>query len=266
MTTTSTSITKPVFLEYRCGRCWNSNCAETIQVGQSVPCRVCGSENVVPEATIDRIERAEALISESLHELAPAVDQANAVSTKKSEDFYRVPTDKELVVEARAASYVPLHERDFRGYPNASTMARIGAFVGDTLLSITSLFFGFVICMWMSKQGWIENPLKQIQSRNEFNWQLNLLVCMPFWILQIVQWGLLASRGQSIGKFILGIRVVSVSGQVSGFLQAVLVRSWICNLLSYIVPLFTLINCILLFSDSKRCLHDYISGTRVVSS
>ncbi|MFN7291324.1 MAG: RDD family protein [Pirellula sp.] len=266
MTTTSTSTTETVFLEYRCGRCWNSNCAETTEVGQTVPCRVCGSNNVVPEATTDRIERAEALISESMHELAPALDQANAASNKKRQDFYRVPTDKELAAKAQAASYVPLHKRDFRGYPNASTMARIAAFIGDSLLSITSLFFGFVICMWMSKQGWIENPLKQFQSRNELNWQLDLMVCMPFWMLQIVQWGLLATRGQSIGKFILGIRIVGISGQVSGFLQTVLVRSWICNLLSCIIPFFTLVNCVLIFSNSKRCLHDYISGTRVVSS
>jgi uncharacterized RDD family membrane protein YckC len=219
----------------------------------------------VPEATIDRIERAEALISESLRELNPAIDHANATSLKQREDFYRVPTDDELIAEARAASWVPLHERDFRGYPNASTLARISAFFADGLLSVVALLLGFTACMWMAKQGWIENPLRQIQRENNLDWRLNLLICTPFWMLQIFQWGLLANRGQSIGKLLLGLRVVSVSGCVSGFLQAVVVRTWVCKVLSCTVPFFGIINCILIFSHSKRCLHDYISGTRVVS-
>jgi uncharacterized RDD family membrane protein YckC len=125
---------------------------------------------------------------------------------------------------------------------------------------------GFSACMWMAKQGWVENPIQQLENKDTLDWGLVLLVSAPFWILQAFQSVLLSIQGQSIGKFLLGIRIVSVSGQVSGFLQAVVVRSWVCTVLGYIIPFYGLINVVLLFTDSKRCLHDYISGTRVVSS
>lgn len=266
MSTTSKSLTKPVYFEYRCGRCWNSNCVEANKTGQSVPCNVCGAENVVPEATIDRIERAEAMISESLHSLSSSLDQGNANSVKRPEDFYRVPTEEELIAEARAACWVPLHQRDFRGYPNASTIARIFARFADELLSISTLLLGFIACMWMAKQGWVENPVQQFESKEYVDWNILILMGTPFCFLQAFQSVLLSKQGQTIGKYLLGIRIVSVSGRVSGFLQAVLARYWICTVIGHFIPFYYLINFVLLFTYSKRCLHDYISGTRVVSS
>jgi uncharacterized RDD family membrane protein YckC len=206
------------------------------------------------------------MISEKLRELAPSVDPEKANSKKRPEDFYRVPTEDELVAEARAASWVPLHQRDFRGYPNASTLARIIATLADGLLSVSALLLGFSACMWMAKQGWVENPIQQFEYKDTVDGGLLVLISAPFWILQVIQAVLLSRQGQTIGKFLLGIRIVSVSGQVSGFLQAVLVRKWICTAIGYFIPFYNLINFVLLFTSSKRCLHDYISGTRVVSS
>lgn len=266
MSTTSKSLKKAVFLEYRCGRCWNSNCAEECKTGQPVPCSVCGHENIVPEATIDRIERAEAMINENLQQLVPTADLGKANVKKRPEDFYRVPTEEELIAEARAASWVPLLERDFRGYPDASTLARIFARLGDELLSISTLLLGFIACMWMAKQGWIENPVQQLESKEYVDWSILILMGTPFCILQAFQSVLLSIQGQTIGKYLLGIRIVSVSGRVSGFLQAVLARYWICTVIGHFIPFYYLINFVLLFTYSKRCLHDYISGTRVVSS
>ncbi|MCU0721608.1 MAG: RDD family protein [Pirellula sp.] len=266
MSTTSTSSTKPVFLEYRCGRCWNSNCAETTQVGSKVPCSVCGSDNEVPEATIDRIERAEALISDRLAEAVLPLETVKTDSQQRKAQYYSVPTEEELIAQARAATLVPLRQRDFKGYANASSLSRIGAFLADLFLYLSAIAVGLVTCIWMSKQGWVENPLRQLQRGQELTGKVNLLVTLPFWMLQIFQWGLITIQGQTIGKYLLGIRIVSISGRATGFLQAVLVRSLICNTLSYIIPFYFLINCVLIFSNSKRCLHDYISGTRVVNS
>ncbi len=66
MTTTS-----PVFVEFRCTRCWYSNCADSEYVGTEVDCRNCGERLEVPEATPDRIERALALLESEPELLAP---------------------------------------------------------------------------------------------------------------------------------------------------------------------------------------------------
>ena len=58
------STVAPVFVEFRCNRCWYSNCADSEAVGTKVECRNCGQETTVPEATPDRIARAETLLSE----------------------------------------------------------------------------------------------------------------------------------------------------------------------------------------------------------
>jgi uncharacterized RDD family membrane protein YckC/DNA-directed RNA polymerase subunit RPC12/RpoP len=266
MSTASNSLKKPVYLEYRCARCWNSNCAEETKTGQPVPCNVCGALNVVPEATIDRIERAEAMISEKLVELGSSMDQGKKNSKKCAEDFYRVPSDDELEAEARAASWVPLHMRDFGGYPDATILARSFAHFADCVLAAVATTVGLMACMWMAKQGWVENPVEQLENKDYIDWSLLLLISTPFWILQVFQWVLLSIKGQSVGKFLLGIRIVSVSGEVSGFLQAVFVRCWICSVLSFVIPFYHVINFTLLFMHSRRLLHDYISGTRVVSS
>ena len=266
MNTVSTSDKKPIFLEYRCCRCWNSNFADTNYVGQKMACSVCGAENEVPEATLERIERAEALISESLRVDSSPLENPYIAPQQRQGEFYRIPSEEELVAAARAATFVPLRDRDFRGYANASSLARVGAFLADTVLALTALAVGLVACVWMANQGWVENPLKQLRRDNELTGWAGFFICVPFWTLQIFQWGLISIQGQSIGKFILGIRIVSISGRATGFFQSVLVRSLFCNLLSCTIPFYFLINCILIFSHSKRCLHDYISGTRVVNA
>jgi len=93
---------------------------------------------------------------------------------------------------------------------------------------------------------------------------LGILVCAA------VQTWMLTVRGQTVGKRLLGIRIVRVQDDANpGFVHAVLLRSFV-PILIRAIPVFGLgfwlvdVGCI--FRADKRCLHDLIAGTKVVQS
>jgi uncharacterized RDD family membrane protein YckC len=91
-----------------------------------------------------------------------------------------------------------------------------------------------------------------------------------------IQIFLLTSRGQSLGKILLGVRVVRVDdGEKPGFLRAWLLRelpSGAIQGMLQLVPIvgfflrfaFVTTNYLMIFREDRRCLHDFIAGTRVV--
>lgn len=85
-------------------------------------------------------------------------------------------------------------------------------------------------------------------------------------IAQIV---MLCQRGQTIGKRVLGIRIVKVdTGQNGGGVTNVILRSLVPGLIGwipYIGPVFGLINICFIFAQDRRCIHDHIAGTVVVT-
>ena len=112
--------------------------------------------------------------------------------------------------------------------------------------------------------GVMENPMESIRSKKELGLiSLVLLSSLPT-MLVFGQWFLLTTSGQTIGKKLLMIRIVTTSGKLPGFLQAVVLRNWLRAVIS-VLPFFGLIDVLFIFSDSRRCLHDYLASTRVVS-
>lgn len=84
---------------------------------------------------------------------------------------------------------------------------------------------------------------------------------------RIYQWSLLATTGQSLGKRMFRIRIIKTDGSQAGFGAAVVLRSWLM-LLFLCIPLINLVALLdgfFIFGGERRCLHDYIAGTRVVS-
>lgn len=82
--------------------------------------------------------------------------------------------------------------------------------------------------------------------------------------IPIVQIALLVRDGQTIGKKIVDIRIVSVeTGQNAGFGSNVVMRAWVNSLLSTI-PFYAFVDILFIFRDDQRCIHDLIAGTHVV--
>jgi uncharacterized RDD family membrane protein YckC len=85
----------------------------------------------------------------------------------------------------------------------------------------------------------------------------------------ITAW-LVATSGQTIGKRMVGIKVVRTDGSHASFGRIFLLRNLVSSLpalLPFVGLLYQLvIDPIFIFQDSRRCLHDLIADTTVVRS
>ena len=80
---------------------------------------------------------------------------------------------------------------------------------------------------------------------------------------------LLARNGQTIGKKLLGIKVVRVDGSPVSLFRVFFLR-YVCNTLLTLIPLFgslySLVDCLMIFSESRRTVHDRIADTIVIKA
>jgi uncharacterized RDD family membrane protein YckC len=94
---------------------------------------------------------------------------------------------------------------------------------------------------------------------------------LPFFVaLAILQCVLLSLRGQSVGKLLVGTRIVRrIDNAPAGFLRAVFLRGTIPLLFAqipFLNVLFWLVDVCFIFGEERRCVHDYIAGTKVVKA
>ena len=92
---------------------------------------------------------------------------------------------------------------------------------------------------------------------------------LPFLLmLAVVQTVLLCRRSQSVGKLLLGIRIVTLrDGKPGGPFRAYLLRGlliWVLEQIPLFGKLFWLVDSFCIFREDQRCLHDMIAGTKVV--
>jgi uncharacterized RDD family membrane protein YckC len=78
--------------------------------------------------------------------------------------------------------------------------------------------------------------------------------------------------GQTVGKRVVGIRVIQISGEKFDFVQAFVREGLVKGLLIALIAIFTffllpLVNYLWpLWDDENRCLHDFLCSTRVVEA
>jgi uncharacterized RDD family membrane protein YckC len=91
-------------------------------------------------------------------------------------------------------------------------------------------------------------------------------------VLALIAWcvitaWLVAANGQSIGKRLVGIKVVRTDGSRASFARICLLRNVVNglpNLLPYVGWLYQLIDPLMIYQESRQCLHDKIADTMVV--
>jgi uncharacterized RDD family membrane protein YckC len=90
--------------------------------------------------------------------------------------------------------------------------------------------------------------------------------------LTIYQWYLISTRGATIGKGFLKVKIVQASGRPVGFVDGVLLRNWVVGFIvgmcNSVVPclgtLFWLVDVLMIFGTDHKTLHDQIATTRVI--
>lgn len=246
--TESTSISSEP-IEFRCTRCWNSNVADCSAAGSAFECLSCGNSLTVPDPTPERIARAKSLLQEN-----------PPVANPERRALYNVAlSDQELIQLANEELRVPLDQQDFTDYQAASLWSRFFAQMIDSFLLVGSIALSFVLMIVLFG--------KELDKSHAANMR-NLIPLMVFAalpsILCVVQWALIATEGQTVGKKLLLIRIVTMQGRLPGFVQGVLLRQWLRVLLGTFIPFFGLMDALFALGESRRSLHDLLSATRVV--
>ena len=88
--------------------------------------------------------------------------------------------------------------------------------------------------------------------------------------LVCIQLYLLSANGQTIGKKVMGIRIIKQeTGENGGFVTNFLLREFIPLLIGFVPlvgSLFGIVDILFIFREDQRCIHDLIAGTIVVQS
>ncbi len=90
---------------------------------------------------------------------------------------------------------------------------------------------------------------------------LAILSVLPLFAYQSY---LVAFTGQSLAKKWFKIQIVRWDGSPPGFFNGVLVRSWVSGVLGSAVGCYSIVDAVFIFGDERRCLHDYMAGTKVI--
>ncbi len=100
---------------------------------------------------------------------------------------------------------------------------------------------------------------------NQWALSVLLLAIVSYLLLNAA---LLYKRGQTIGKMVLGIVIVSAGSTVPAPIWKLIgIRALFFPLLFVLLPpyiLIPIIDQVLIFFRPRRCLHDYIAGTEVI--
>lgn len=103
----------------------------------------------------------------------------------------------------------------------------------------------------------------------ELGGSLILVSVIGFLALFVYTLFLLYREGQTIGKRVIGLRIVRTDGERAGLLRLIGLRYFVPGLIGavpYVGWIFGLANVLWIFGEERRCLHDYIADTIVVNA
>ncbi|MEE2937130.1 MAG: RDD family protein [Planctomycetota bacterium] len=143
--------------------------------------------------------------------------------------------------------------------PLASRFARLGAVIVD---GIISLFITLPLAYFM---GFFRELAAEMIALEDIILTLQGLV-----IFLVLHGYLLATRGQTIGKMLVGIRIVDYkSGELLPFFKLVGLRYlplWIVTMIPFLGNFIALVDVLAIFTSERRCLHDLVANTKVIGA
>lgn len=148
--------------------------------------------------------------------------------------------------------------------PLATAGSRLAAVFIDGLLFIPAVIVGVVVSIMLRPAP--GGPPAPLGGGTIAVMALVGLYALGVIIYQVM---MLSTRGQTVGKKAMKIRIVKLDGSQPGFVHAFLLRA-IVNALPSMIPLvgsvYGLVDVLFVFRADRRCIHDMIAGTRVVMS
>ena len=137
----------------------------------------------------------------------------------------------------------------------ADRITRLGAQLLDSLVALLMVLPGLLIML--SNESGSDNSAVGILVL--FSGIIFIVICQAY---------LLSTRGQTIGKRALRIKIVSNSDESNpGFFRIILLRGVAPAIIEYIPivgSIFALVDIIFIFGKERRCIHDYFASTKVI--
>ena len=221
-------------------------------VPMSFTCKACGAELMrrsAPPLDPEAQARAEAArakrLQDQMTEAARSVNPYAAPVEADDAPLRSYPRDVYVVDEA----------------PLAARGARLLAQLLDGLLGLLCAGPGFLVMLaGVSQRG--GPPVITI---------LGLLLMLAGLIgLIVYQIRLLAREGQTWGKRLMKVRIVLYeTGEIPRLGRTLGLRIVVNNIIGSIPlvgPIYSLADPLFIFGNERRCLHDYIAGTKVVEA
>lgn len=97
--------------------------------------------------------------------------------------------------------------------------------------------------------------------------QKALLSAFPFIAFFALHGYLLSRYGQTLGKRMLGIAIVTMDNRVPPFLPLIIQRyltQWLAGMVPLVGILLRLVDILAIFRPDRRCIHDHLAKTKVI--
>jgi len=135
----------------------------------------------------------------------------------------------------------------------AGAGVRLGAYLIDTIL-VSVVIIVFIVAVYLSMDN-ERGPGAAIA------WLFTIVGAGVLIWLNVVY---VLQNGQSIAKKWLGIKVVRSDGSPASLGRIFWLRNVVNSLINSVFGLYFIIDSLLIFSDSRQCVHDKIADTIVV--
>jgi uncharacterized RDD family membrane protein YckC len=169
-------------------------------------------------------------------------------------------TSEPLAISSLAGTqseYAPTTTR-----PLAGRWLRLGAYLLDSIIGGFFVAPGFVVLVMAGVFTTPDHPNAALLVAGFIIAGTGALALLG------IQIYLLVTRGQTLGKKFLGIRIVNFDDEGNpGFVKVFLLRVFVNGMIGaipFVGIAYTLVDCCFIFREDKRCVHDLLAGTKVV--
>jgi phage FluMu protein Com len=239
-------------IEFRCRSCEKLLRVGDEAAGRQVRCPACGELNHVPSLDAPQTSRSsisewgpQAAASAPKQGVAGSPFAGAARAAPVSENPYQSPTALE------PWDAVPTFGHAYEDYPPASRVMRLAGAMLD------GLFYGLAVAPGFIQMSVVSDGVAPVGA---------ILMLGGLALVAVINWVMIAHSGQSIAKRLLGMWIVKVDdGALPGFVRGVILRSWVPFLINQFCGLFGLLDALWIFGQERRCIHDYIAMTTVVT-
>lgn len=143
--------------------------------------------------------------------------------------------------------------------------ARLGAVLIDVVIALLAVWIVTLLTPWSPYRG----ATLAAAAGRPLAATLLLNVVFGFGLFVAVHGYLLATRGQTIGKLALGLRIVRTDGSRATFGRLIGLRYGVGNAviaIPVVGGIYGLVDALLIFRNTRKCLHDNIADTIVVKA